>query len=49
MRETPIHDRGWISSVQSYFCIHFRYKFSVYFELGTDCLSDLQRNSKLNS
>jgi len=27
MREMPIHDRGWISSAQSYFCIHFRYKF----------------------
>jgi len=30
MREMPIYGRGWISSVQSYFCIHFRYKFSVY-------------------
>jgi len=48
MREMPIHGHGWISSAQSYFCIHFRYKFSVYFELRADCLSDLQRNSKLN-
>jgi len=32
MREMPIQGRGWISSAQSYFCIHFRYKFSVYFE-----------------
>jgi len=41
MREVPIHGHGWISSAQSYFCIHFRYKFSVYFERA-DCLSDLQ-------
>jgi len=31
--ERNAYDRDWISSVQSYFCIHFRYKFSVYFEL----------------
>jgi len=43
-----MHSRGWISSAQSYFCIQFRHKFSVYFELRADCLSDLQRNSKLN-
>jgi len=42
MREMPIHDRGWISSAQSYFYVHFRYKFSVYFARR---LSDLQRNS----
>jgi len=47
MKEMPIYDRDWISSAQSYFCIQFRYKFSIYFERA-DYLSDLQRNSKLN-
>jgi len=45
MKEMPVR---WISSAQSHFCIHFRYKFSVYFELRADCLPDFQRDSKLN-
>jgi len=28
-----IHDQSWILSVQSYYCINFRYKFSIIFEL----------------
>jgi len=48
MKEMPIHGRGWISSAQSYFCIHFGYKFSIYFKMHADCLSDLQYSSTLN-
>jgi len=35
------------SQVPNHISVQFRYKYSIYFKLRIDCLSDLQRNSKL--